>query len=251
MDLVDSLKKAGLRKPEVVLYLYLLENGASSPPQMTKGTGLLRANIYHVLRSLEEKRLVGRNLRGKRYLYAANDPASIVSNLESRKEAIIQALPDLRALYRSEKNKPTIKFHYGLEEVRQIFSRLEKAEEILFIMPTDFLFERYPKFFKQIREEMAARKIFVRDILTQASGVEISRKTRDAMRGYYDFRLFAQKYEDMPIGIRIWNDNVALVTFDEPVFGTVLTQPSLAKTFRVMFENMWQHGERFASPGYL
>lgn len=245
MNLELELSEAGLRKPEIALYLYLLKKGVSSPAVLGKGTGLLRANIYNVLRSLQEKGLVGRTAKGKRFEYYANDPASIVSILETRKEAIVRALPDLRALYQSELNKPAIKFYYGLQEVKELFSRVEHAKEILFIVPTNFLFEKYPKFFQELREDLAQQKIFVRDILTQQSGVDISKKTRDAMHGYYDFRLFAQKYEDMPTAIRIWNDNVALVTFDEPCFATVLTQKSLAKTFKVIFENMWQHGERF------
>ena len=67
MNLEEELKKAGLRKPEIVLYLYLLEKGISSAPELARGTGLLRANIYNVLQSLREKRLLERSMKGKRF----------------------------------------------------------------------------------------------------------------------------------------------------------------------------------------
>lgn len=245
MELEKQLKKSGLSKPEIGVYLYLLEQGISSPPQIARGTRMKRANVYNVVQSLKEKGLVEKQPKGKRYLFGAKDPSSIVRVLEEKKEAITAILPDLRALYKADKNKPTIRFYHGMEQVRDLFGQIEGAQEIFFILSTNVLFETYPTFFKKFRTQAAKQGVFLKDILTKESGITISQKTREAMRGYYDFRLFPQNPEDMPTSIRIWNDHVALVTFDEPVFGTVLTSKSLAKTFRVMFETMWNAGKIF------
>ena len=238
-----ELKKAGLTKPEISIYLYLLENGLSSPPQISKGSKILRANTYNVLSSLKAKGLIDNQLKGKRHIYFAKDPSSIILSLEEKKNAINKVLPDLRALFKAEKNKPVIKFYYGIEQIKQIFEQIDNADEILFVLPTNKIFEAYPGFFKQFRKKLVEKQIFVRDIVTQKSGVSIARNTKKIMKGYYEFRLFAQKYEDMPTSIRIWNDNIALVTFDEPIMGTVITSKSLAKTFNVMFETMWAAGD--------
>lgn len=44
MDFSEELKKLGLSKPEIAIYLYLLEQGLSSPPEIIRGTKILRAN---------------------------------------------------------------------------------------------------------------------------------------------------------------------------------------------------------------
>lgn len=244
MDFSKELTKLGLSKPEIKLYLYLLEQGLSSPPQIIRGTKILRANAYLILKSLEEKGLIDTQPKGKRKLYFAKDPEVLMQNLENRKNVLSDMLPDLRALYKSQKNKPTIKFLYGMEEIKNLFTTTHGKEKVQFILSTNVLFERYPDEFLKYRKEMQKKEIFMHDILTQQSAVTISEQTKEAMGIYYDYRLFEQKYEDMPTSIRIWDDNVALVSFDSPAFGTVITDQALATTFRVMFETMWHASER-------
>lgn len=109
-----------------------------------------------------------------------------------------------------------------------------------FILSTNILFETYPEVFLKYRKETIKKGVFVRDILTQASAVSISQNTKEAMGVYYEYRLFEQKYEDLPTSIRIWDDNVALISFETPAFGTVITNAALAKTFKIMFETIWK-----------
>src|SRR3989338_3938274 len=227
MEIKDELKKVGLTGQEIVIYLYLLQQGSSSPPQISKGTGILRPNTYGTIRDLEGKGLVEHQEKGKRFLYIARDPSAILANLEARRDAISRLLPDLRLLYKATKNKPTVKFYYGLEEMKHIFNSIDGAKEILFVISSDKMFEAYPTFFERFRRSITSQQIFVRDILTQRSSVTIARKTKEVMKGYYDFRLFPKRYEDMPTTIRIWNDNVAFVILDEPELGVVVTSKAL------------------------
>ncbi|TSC79264.1 MAG: transcriptional regulator TrmB [Parcubacteria group bacterium Gr01-1014_29] len=244
MEIKDELKKVGLTGQEIAVYLYLLEQGVSSPPQIAKGTGILRPNTYGTIRDLEDKGLVEHQEKGRRLLYMARDPSAILANLETRRDVISRILPDLRSLYKATKNKPTIRFYYGLEEIKSIFGRIEGAKDLLFVISTDKLFEAYPTFFERFRRSIVSQQIFVRDVLTQRSSVTVARKTKEVMKGYYDFRLFPKKYEDLPTTIRMWNDNVAFVILDDPELGIVITSKALGATFRVMFEAMWEAGEK-------
>ena len=244
MNLEKELKKAGLTTSEVTIYLFLLEYGVATPPVIAKGTRILRANIYATLITLQEKGLIEKQERGKRSVYFANDPVVVVHTLEKKKYAIEQILPDLRGLYKKEKNKPTVKFYYGMEEAKRVFSDASSAEEVLFILATDKLFEEYPTFFKKLRAKFVNKGIFVRDILTQEASVRIAKKTKEVMGAYYEYRTFPKKHKDMPTSIRIHNDTVALITFDDTVLCTVIENESLAKTFRVMFDTMWLAGDK-------
>lgn len=240
MDLAEELTKFGLSKPEIKIYLYLLEQGLSTPPKIIRATKILRANAYLVLKGLEQKGLIETQPKGKRKLYFAKDPETLIQNLEKRKSALYDMLPDLHALYKSQKNKPTIKFLYGMEEIKNLFTTTWGKEKLQFILSTNILFETYPEAFLKYRKETIKKDVFVQDILTQTSAVSISRKTKETMGIYYDYRVFEQKYEDMPTSIRIWDDNVALISFETPAFGTVITNAALAKTFKVMFETIWK-----------
>ncbi len=131
-----------------------------------------------------------------------------------------------------------------MEQAKKVFSATDGAEEILFILATDKFFEESPTFFKKLRADFKKKDIFIRDIITQEASVSISEKTKETMGVHYDFRLFPKKYEDMPISIRIHNDTVALITFDDEVLCTVMTNKALAKTFRIIFETMWVASEK-------
>src|SRR5688500_528889 len=114
MDTNAELKQLGLHKSEIRVYLYLLEAGVSTPPQIAKGTSIARTNCYHILKELEDKGLIQQQASGKRKAYLARDPESIVAALEKKREAASRVVPELRELYTAQKNKPKIRFFKGL-----------------------------------------------------------------------------------------------------------------------------------------
>lgn len=244
MPFESELTLLGLTKQEIRVYLYLLEHGDATPPQVARGAHLLRPNTYPVLESLKNKGLLEGVKLARRTAFRAKDPSSILRRADEQKRVLENVLPDLSALYKSQMNKPTVKFYYGLEEVRDVYLRTDGAEEILFVTSTDILYSTYPKHFTNYRKQLTESQVFVRDILTQEAGKAISRETRALMRGYYDARYLPRKYEDAPTSIRIWNNTLALATFDDPVTCTVIENQALVKTFKTMFEVMWSAAEK-------
>ncbi|MBI3335491.1 MAG: hypothetical protein HY001_03255 [Candidatus Portnoybacteria bacterium] len=240
MNINQQLKQIGLTNSGIAVYLYLLENGLSTPPQIASGTSIARTNCYHILQSLKEKGLIAEQKRGKRKIYLARDPQALLLSLEQKREAVEQLLPDLRAFYTTQKNKPKIRFYEGLEEVKEIYWQSLEAEEIRALGSTKSLAQLDPKFFTRYQKEIARRGIVLSDILTHASGEKIMEETRSILKGLYDVELLPPKYKDIPTDMILWGDNVALITLQEPIFGTVLTSPLLAQTFRAIFNVMWE-----------
>lgn len=240
MEIQKQLEELGLRESEIRVYLYLLKQGVSTPPQVAKGTGIARPNCYKVLQSLKEKGLIEEQKKDKRKAYLASDPIALVQTLERRKEAMDKMLPDLRALYTTQKNKPEIRFYDGFEQVKQIYLQTLSAKEILGVASTEKLFDLSPKFFDKYRKEVKKRGIDFRDIVTYKSGEKSGPKAKKELRGFYELKLLPKRYEDIPTDILIWDDNVALIVIDKPVFGTVLTNKHMAQTFRILFDLSWQ-----------
>lgn len=240
MEIEKQLEELGLRGSEICVYLYLLKQGISTPPQIAKGTGIARPNCYKILQSLKEKGLIEEQKKDKRKAYLASDPIALVQTLERRKEAMDKMLPDLRALYTTQKNKPEIRFYDGFEQVKEIYLQTLLSKEILGIASTKKLFALSPKFFDRYHKEIKKKGIDFRDIISHESGEKSGRKTKEQLRGLYELKLLPQKHGEVFTDILIWDDNIALIVLDKPIFGTVLTNKHMAQTFRILFELSWQ-----------
>lgn len=240
-DVLSLLKQAGLLESEIKTYLYLLEQGVSTPPQIAKGTGIARPNLYGVLRSLMERNLIVEQKKGKRSVYLASDPSALVHTLEARAEAMKQVLPDLRALLVAQKNKPSIKFFEGTEQVKEIFYEMLEARQVYGVASTKRLYDALGwDFFKTYIGKMRDRQIFLKDILTTDS-IDTSAKTPiGLLKGMYDTRLLPKEIADLPVDVLVWDDKVALISTEEPVFGTLIKNPAIAQVMKIMFELSWK-----------
>lgn len=241
MTIQDDLRHFGLHKSEIKIYLYLLENGLSTPPAIAKGTGIARTNCYNILRELKEKGLLIEQEQQKRKAYLAADPDALSRSLDEKRELVNRMLPDLRGLYTVQKNKPKIKFYEGFEQVKQVYwmALSTKNKKIVGLGSTKELADLDPFFFHRYIQEMKARGIVLQDILSHDSGIETAPATRRIMGALYDAKVLSQKYQELPTDMLFWDDTIALITLREPIFATILTSSLLAKTFHIIFSILW------------
>lgn len=238
MDIYSKLTQVGLSKNEIVLYLYLLENGYSTPPKIAKSTKIQRSNTYYILEKLKERRLIEESKQGKRKVYLAMDPLSIVSYLDNQRNAIKSVLPDLRALYKKQNSKPSIKFYEGYEQVSLLIHELidEAVESIYFIGSTDKLCKLSSADFMSFENHIWKKKVFLQDLLSGKSAQKTVNESKNRMKGFYDAFQLPEKFQDIPTSIIISGDKVALLSLEEPIFATKLTHKNLADTFIMLFD---------------
>lgn len=236
----DKLESLGLNKSEVRIYIFLLENGISTPPQVSAGTGILRANAYKILKLLQQKDLIKEQAKGKRKAYLPADPNSFAKRLEKRKEIVDSLIPDLRALYKSSSNKPSINFFEGWDQVEEIYNSILNSEELIAIGSTKQLTRRALSFFESWVKKLSKKKVIIRDMVTYDSKEVTAEMMKKHLGDLYTFKLIPKKYGDLPTDILIWGDNVAIISLEDPVFGTVLTSKNITDTYRVHFKMMWQ-----------
>lgn len=238
MDISQNLKTLGLQQSEIRIYLYIMENGVSTPPQIAKGTGIARTNCYNVVESLKAKELIVEQELGKRRAYLARDPEALFRSLEEKKEVVRQILPDLRALYTIQKNKPKIRFYEGFEQVKEIYHQSLSAKKILAIGSTQELSTIDAEFFTEYFTSLQKKGIVLDDILTHDSR-DASTFGETILKGFYSVRLLPQDAPKIFTDILIWDNNIALITLRDPIFGTLLTNPLLAETFRTLHGLIW------------
>lgn len=235
-----DLQAIGLTKSEATLYTYLLQHGFSTPPQIAKGTGITRTNCYAVLRSLQDHSLITVQRAGKHKAYVAHDPEALFQSVQRRSEKIAELLPDLRNLYAQHNNKPVIRFYSGFEEVKEIYQSVYTAEQVYGIGSTSKMSGKSQEFYKTWLHHLEKNNVVFNDILSYPSGDKAALEMKAALKGLYDYKLMPKKFDDFPTDLLIWKDNIALLTLEEPIFGTVITNNTLAKTFRIIFASLWE-----------
>lgn len=233
MAMQEKLKGIGLSASESTVYVYLLQNGLTTPPQIAKGTKIARTNTYHILRSLQEKNLIQRQRSHKRFAYVAKNPESLLSQAERIKTATEELLPDLKALHKTNTSKPSIQFFEGWEEVKEIYTMSLEAESIAALGSIRKLNEVGSEFFKQYQRDLKKRHIIIHDMLTDDSRV-LGEEMEKFMGPLYDTKYLDAKHGTLPTDILIWNDHIALISLEDPIFGTLITNANLAKTFRAL-----------------
>ncbi len=238
-EVEKNLKASGFKKNEIEIYLYLLENGISTPPQIAKGTRILRTNCYNILVSLREKGVIEEQKKGSRRAYLARDPQSLKLSLERRLEAIDRALPDLRALYVVKKNKPTIRFFEGFEEVKQIYGLTLSAESVYATGSTEKLRDLDAKFFADYIKAVGDKKIIFHDLLSSGAKQGSAAFIQGIAAPLYSIKFLPAEYLESLTDLLVWGDNVALIALDDPIFGTVITSSPLARTFRALLRVLW------------
>lgn len=238
--LKDDLKNLDLNQSEIAVYLALLENGSLIPREIALKTGIARTNCYHVLESLEEKRLISSEKRGKRKAYLARDPESLIYELERKKEIAETIIPDLRALFASQKNKPQIQFFQGWTEVKQIYEQSLSADKIVAIGSTEKLSELEPGFLDWYEKQLNKHKIIFYDILTAATRDKTAKVMKSVRGALHEIKFLPEKIGDTPTDILLWQDRIALITLEQPIFGTLITSPTLYRTFRMIFSLLWE-----------
>ncbi|HEY4509051.1 MAG TPA: helix-turn-helix domain-containing protein [Candidatus Paceibacterota bacterium] len=238
-SLENDLKEVGLKKNEVKIYLYLLQNGLSTPPQIAKGTGILRTNCYNTIQTLQEKDVVGEQRKGSRKIYIARDPQSLKLSLARRIEAVDRILPDLRGLYATQKNKPTFQFYDGFEEVKQIYEISLSAESIYATGSMNKLENLDPKFFSKYIKSINKNKIIFYDLLSKDSQSQSFKTITNLTNSLYSTKFMPEQYKESLTDLFVWDNNIALISLDEPIFGTIITNPPLAQTFKTLLKIIW------------
>ena len=238
MELLEQLRNLGLNESEGRVYLCLLENGLSTPPKLAKSTGIMRTHCYNILVSLTHKGLVEDHKVGKRKSYLAVDPTALIRAIDKKREEAERLLPYLRALYTIQKNKPKVHFYDGLEEVKQIYLQAAQAEEVFGVGSTKSLAALDHQFWIRFLKQCKTNGVIFHDILTYSSGAGEGNEMSGILGALYDYELLPREAGDQPTDILIFGDNIALVTLEEPIFGTLLFSPLLARTFRVIWRIM-------------
>lgn len=237
----DFLRELGFRKNEIEVYVALVSMKESSVLQISKKTGLHRANIYDALDSLMRKGLIF-TLEDPTKKYIAREPRSLLDFLKRMEKDFEDVLLDFEARNVSTKESKVKKSQGKLAAREALFGLLKKnlpiysygisesANELLGPSLTQFHKERIEKGIpmKSIYNTKTNMVNFVCDLdLTE---------TRN-LSSEYDSEVTTNICGEEVVLIS-WKDNTLIHIQDE----------NIARSYYKYFELLWEKAKNACRP---
>ncbi len=225
-----------LKERKAAVYLATLELGSATVTPIARKAGVLRTTTYDLLEDLQFKGLVFyREHHGRRY-YQVSDPRRLKQILSQQQKEVDQTLPQLLAMYKPSKEKPSVRTYDGVEEIAKIYQELLSASKLDAYGSFDKIERYYPEFKRYLKKQFK-RHIKVRDIMMMSDNYDKYRKIYVPPR---------QQLRILPEGIKletdtmIFDDKVAIISYADTVHGMIIESKAIADTQSILFEQLWK-----------
>ncbi len=235
----DILRGLGLTENQAKLYIELLSGGEQTAAGLAKCCRLNRSTAYQELDVLVSLGLVGHMNRDYRRWYRAAPPEKLLEMMETKKNTVKGALPELKRLQQQAKTPATtVQVFEGAEGLKMFFRHLleVRPDETLALGVTGYAFEQlqytFPQLLKRyVRAGMKAR------YLANADARERLRKTPQ--------KLATIKYLPAgftgPVTTIIYSDFVAVLSLrKENSYVLLIRDGALAEAYRGYFNLLWE-----------
>ncbi len=241
MDMdITTLFDAGLTVNEARVYLTLLKLGSASVTEITKESKVHRVNVYDVIERLLTKGLISSILKANKQFYEAASPDNLLHLLDSKRENIKEALPEMKLLYEQRKDRQEIHYFKGPQGVFNAYNMiLEQGETLYAIGGSGYNREILKHRHKIWDQERIKRKINVKAIYYES--LRATKKT-DKER-LWETRFIANEYQSN-LMIDICGD-LSIILFPQPkkedILAVVIESRGIADGYRKQFEFMWKN----------
>ena len=240
MLLNKELQRIGLSANEAKFYLAALEMGAANISRLAKKADVKRTTAYLIAEALKQRGLIISQKNGKQTVFSAEDPRTLLEQMDERKNIIASFLPALLSRANLIDKKPVIRFFEGQEGIREVYKdtlRHPKKEILAMyseVSLTQFDEEYFTKFYvpKRIALRIPVRTLYPDNIAMRS----YAKKNREELRTskFLDGKLFAIEIEILLYGDR----QVGIVSFEEEV-ALIIESPKIHQSLKSIFETLW------------
>ncbi len=239
-QLLSKLRSLGFSDKESKVYIASLKLGSAPIQKIAKLATVNRATTYVVVQGFMNKGLMSSYTKGKKRLFTPESPDKLSAliredkaEVEAKENTINQILPSLSGLYDTTQggNRPQVKFYegkLGLNAVREEILKT-KSKEAFSIFNLDaaegvFTSEESNAFNKK----RIAKKVSGHCIYSSSKGDMLQdSKLEKVLYKYID----KSKYNS-PIDITVFDDNLAITSFKEPMMSVIIQNESIANAIR-------------------
>ena len=239
------LKKLGMTKREINVYLKLLEYGESGVNNLARGLGENRTSAYSLLNAMKKKGIVSFYAKNKVKIFVPTDPTFLVNHFIDGANGLKKILPELLAIHNKYgKTKPKITFYEGVEGIKQIGELLlevPKSTRLSFMGINENI---HPEIAKYYEEDFINRRIEAgikyRGIVT--GKLPMGNKYKPTEKAQLrELKYINSKKLPIQIHIDIFpNNKVALYSYHkDDLMGVVIEHEAFFNTMKTVFELAW------------
>ncbi len=238
------LKKIGLTKNEIAVYLSLLELGTTTTGPLTVKSGLHSSRVYESLNKLINKGLVSFAVKANRKHFSAAPPETILDLIEEQEREIKAILPELKLLSKQKPSEEKATIYDGYKGVKSVYDNiirtLKKGDEILVFgargADESFMSKT---FFKEYTKRRVAKGIKMKIIFNADA--------KETGKFYSQIPNTQVKYmpENMqtPAAVDIFGNNVGTLILKPKPMVFLITSKEVADSYREFFKMLWKMAE--------
>ncbi len=245
---ISLLGEFGLDNQESRTYLTLLEIGAANISDIALHSGIKRTSIYNFIGHLVEIGVVNQSVQGKKRIYKAVDPESLVTLQEKKLETFKKRAKELALFVNPNVEKPRITHYVGTDQIKQIFNEIVNCKhECMFIWPHTLIpttvkwGDDYLGDLEEMRIKSGVTHRLLRipsldldNFITPSLADEHLREIRYALKG-----------TDFPMAMCIYDTGkVAFVSSHRESFGFMIESKELYQSMTFLFNLFWNSLEK-------
>ncbi len=251
--LISNLVEFGLSDKEAGVYIALLQLESASVNDIAKSAGVNRSSTYVVLESLKKKGLTSMSQtdRGIKYIPASPEMLYKIADDMSRKmfetkEKIKDILPNLKAIYKDERHRPSVRVFEGTDGMRSLFEDAlssKKGTIMRAFSPYDVWGKLGENYFSYLKEKRIERGIDLKVIYPHKIKTEEDFSSVDKSKRLVEFRFLAKDTQELSADFRIYENKISLASSKDE-FGIIIENKEIADAIKYIFDLVWVHSDK-------
>jgi len=244
---VNQLLSLGLSQKEAEIYVANMQLGLATVQQIADKAEVNRTTVYTHVRNMIRRGLISTRQKGDRYFYVAEKPEKLKSiwqkqedEIKRRKETLDKVMPELESLYNLAAQRPSVRL-YDMNEISKLRDHIlnQRSNELLNI----FNYELFKEFISATHVKQLIDSTQKFKVLYVAENKILDRKLHKFLK---DDR-FKIKY----LPYNKFNFLCEILIADKEVYinrendSLVINDPIFSKTFKIVFNVLWQIAEEF------
>ena len=241
LEMTSKLIGLGLSDKESRVYIALLPHRDIGSSKLIRATGLHGQFVYDALAKLEEKGLARHVVQNGRKKFSANTPNRLLSLIEEKRLAANALAKELQSRYAGEREQDVEIFQGDSAFIAQQFELLKRQPRNTTVDVIASESERYQATIEAEGLWQDYLKIMrEKNIRTRYLGSEAQRARLQALEktGPWSYRILPQHATGL-MNTDIWNDNITLNIFGEPILCVTITGKEIADGYRQFFNALW------------
>lgn len=239
--LEKTLQNNGLTDKESVVYLAILQTGATTALKLARLSGINRSTVYTILESLRLKGLVRIELVGLKQLFAPEPPAVLARVSAAHQEELSASLNELSALYNMRGDESVVKYYEGLNAVKsvyeQVLAEIKPHDDYLVVTDIDQWLALDEKYFRKFVERRAKKISLQTKLLLRDS--ESAQKFKQFERNYNEQIKILPKDMVFSTNLIITPNKLVIHQLVPPVSAIVIENKQAIQLQKELFMTLW------------